>query len=89
MLSVLLHMRGTVGAVLLEGGDTDTNACIVGGMIGAAVGLGNIPEKMKGPMLSFKPTKGMLNLCDTRGRKARNHEAGLPGPGGLWDDGKA
>mmetsp|Transcript_15641 Transcript_15641/g.26411 ORF Transcript_15641/g.26411 Transcript_15641/m.26411 type:complete len:95 (+) Transcript_15641:187-471(+) len=28
------------------GGDTDTNACIVGGMIGALVGLKNIPKEM-------------------------------------------
>ncbi len=26
------------------GGDTDTNACIVGGMIGALVGVENLPE---------------------------------------------
>ena len=25
--------------VIIEGGDTDTNACIVGGLIGAAIGL--------------------------------------------------
>ena len=44
--------------MLLEGGDTDTNACIVGGMIGAAVGLSNIPSTMKDPVLIFKPGKG-------------------------------
>ena len=30
--------------MLLEGGDTDTNAAIVGGMIGAYQGLSSIPE---------------------------------------------
>jgi len=29
--------------ILLEGGDTDTNAAIVGGMIGGLVGFKNIP----------------------------------------------
>ncbi len=28
-----------------EGGDTDTNACIVGGMIGAYYGLGGLPSE--------------------------------------------
>ena len=30
-------------AVLRGGGDTDTNACIAGGLIGAAVGVSGIP----------------------------------------------
>jgi len=51
-----------IGTVLLQGGDTDTNACIVGGMIGAAVGIDKIPSKMKDPVLSFKPTKGKLGI---------------------------
>jgi ADP-ribosylglycohydrolase len=29
--------------MLIEGGDTDTNAAIVGGMIGALVGFNGIP----------------------------------------------
>lgn len=29
---------------LLEGGDTDTNACIVGGLVGAYIGLGSLPN---------------------------------------------
>ncbi len=41
---------------LLGGGDTDTNACIVGGLIGAASGASNIPEDMK---------QAVLN-CDTQ-----------------------
>ncbi len=41
--------------ILELGGDTDTNACIVGGLIGAAVGLNGIPKKMSEAVL----------LCDT------------------------
>ena len=39
-----------------QGGDTDTNAAIVGGMIGALVGYDKIPEDMKNKVLSFDPT---------------------------------
>jgi ADP-ribosyl-[dinitrogen reductase] hydrolase len=41
---------------LTGGGDTDTNACIVGGLVGAACGADSIPESMKHPVLT----------CDTR-----------------------
>lgn len=34
-----------------QGGDTDTNACIVGGLLGAAVGSENLPEHMANPVL--------------------------------------
>ena len=36
---------------LLRGGDTDTNACIVGGMIGALHGLESIPADMRAAVL--------------------------------------
>ena len=42
------------------GGDTDTNACIVGGLIGSAVGIKNIPKDMVNKLLSFD--------CTTEGR---------------------
>ena len=29
-----------------QGGDTDTHACIVGGLIGALVGVKSVPEDM-------------------------------------------
>ena len=32
-------------SVISAGGDTDTNACIVGGLIGAANGLSDIPQE--------------------------------------------
>ena len=35
------------------GGDTDTNSAIVGGLIGALVGVHNIPEKMMNKILTF------------------------------------
>jgi ADP-ribosylglycohydrolase len=44
-----------VKETLAGGGDTDTNACIVGGLVGAADGADAIPEHMK---------KAVLN-CDT------------------------
>jgi len=33
----------TLRLSIQQGGDTDTNACIAGGLIGALVGVGNIP----------------------------------------------
>ncbi|MBE9127646.1 MULTISPECIES: ADP-ribosylglycohydrolase family protein [unclassified Coleofasciculus] len=37
---------------LSGGGDTDTNACIVGGLLGAACGARAIPDEMKLPLLN-------------------------------------
>ena len=42
---------------LLKGGDTDTNACIVGGMMGALHGYDGIPDYMKVPVLKFDCSK--------------------------------
>ena len=42
-------MREIIG----QGGDTDTNAAIVGGLIGALVGLKNIPKKYSEKILEF------------------------------------
>ena len=39
------------------GGDTDTNACIVGGMIGALVGFKNLNKKYVGKIFSFDCTR--------------------------------
>jgi ADP-ribosyl-[dinitrogen reductase] hydrolase len=39
-------------ATLLRGGDTDTNACIVGGLVGAAYGAEAIPEAMRNVVLT-------------------------------------
>ncbi len=47
-----------VNQVLACGGDTDTNACIVGGLVGARVGISGIPEKMVRAVLDCDTTKG-------------------------------
>ena len=39
--------------IIKEGGDTDTNAAIVGGMLGALIGFKNIPEYMTQKVLNF------------------------------------
>ncbi len=55
----LLLGTGYVEAItetLVGGGDTDTNACIVGGLIGAACGADAIPNEMKQAVMT----------CDTR-----------------------
>ena len=41
-----------ISGTVLMGGDTDTNAAIVGGMIGALHGAGGIPDSMKMPVLA-------------------------------------
>jgi ADP-ribosyl-[dinitrogen reductase] hydrolase len=61
-----LHLGTTYVDALREtlagGGDTDTNACIVGGLVGARWGADSIPEAMKAAVLG----------CDTRrGRNPR------------------
>jgi ADP-ribosylglycohydrolase len=43
---------------LAGGGDTDTNACIVGGLVGAACGARAIPDFMREPLLSCDTTRG-------------------------------
>ena len=43
---------------LAAGGDTDTNAAIVGGLVGAAVGAVGISERMSRPVLGCEPKTG-------------------------------
>ena len=40
-------------AVIGLGGDTDTNACVVGAMMGALVGIKEMPSKMYKKVLAF------------------------------------
>ena len=47
-----------IGETLRGGGDTDTNACIVCGLIGAACGARAIPEEMKQPVLNCDTQQG-------------------------------
>jgi ADP-ribosyl-[dinitrogen reductase] hydrolase len=56
--------QAAISTTLLGGGDTDTNACIVGGLIGAACGVDAIPDSMKHPVLS----------CNTRSGKSPRPE---------------
>jgi ADP-ribosyl-[dinitrogen reductase] hydrolase len=39
-----MNFKSAIQETLLLGGDTDTNACIVGGMIGAWEGKNKLPE---------------------------------------------
>src|SRR5207302_9577861 len=43
---------------LAGGGDTDTNACIVGGLVGARWGLRAIPEPMRAEVLGCDTSRG-------------------------------
>ena len=58
------HMRlGTpyidaLQSVLGYGGDTDTNACIVGGLVGARIGITGIPPNMIDAVLRCDTKKG-------------------------------
>ena len=54
--------------MLLEGGDTDTNAAIVGTMIGALVGYKGLPKTFIEKILSFENTDaiGALNTRHPR-----------------------
>ena len=47
----------TIRKTIECGGDTDTNACIVGGMIGALIGFKSIDKFLIGKVFSFDCTK--------------------------------
>ena len=51
----------TIRETLCQGGDTDTNACIAGALVGAATGAESIPKPMKAAVLD----------CDTRQGRQR------------------
>lgn len=42
------------------GGDTDTNACVVMGMVGALLGYKKIPQNLLGNVLNFDCTKDSI-----------------------------
>jgi hypothetical protein len=52
--------------ILIEGGDTDTNAAIVGGMIGALVGYSGLPPTYIDKVMSFEvtPPNGTKNTTN-------------------------
>ena len=47
----------SLGLTIAEGGDTDTNACIVGGLIGAAVGFNGLPKFIREKVLACDTTE--------------------------------
>ena len=48
--------QDAIKLTIQQGGDTDTNACIVGGLVGALAGVKDLPEDMLNPVLSFDST---------------------------------
>jgi ADP-ribosylglycohydrolase len=48
--------RNIINFICNKGGDTDTNCCIVGGVIGALIGIKNIEPQYLEPHLKFNPT---------------------------------
>ena len=40
------YFAESIEATIEQGGDTDTNACIAGGMVGAILGIHNLDYKM-------------------------------------------
>ena len=48
--------RELMEKILIEGGDTDTNAAIVGGLIGALVGYSGLPPAFVDKVMSFEVT---------------------------------
>ncbi|KAG3195882.1 hypothetical protein PC128_g8090 [Phytophthora cactorum] len=49
--------KRAIQQTLLKGGDTDTNAAIIGGLIGALHGVESIPSRMREAVLTFDATK--------------------------------
>jgi ADP-ribosyl-[dinitrogen reductase] hydrolase len=57
--------RAAISDTLIRGGDTDTNACIVGGLVGAYRGLNNLlvseaSRKMIYPVMMCDPSLGQI-----------------------------
>jgi ADP-ribosylglycohydrolase len=75
--------RAAVEAVILLGGDTDTTAAIVGGLVGTTVGVSGIPEEWRAGLVEWPRTvRWMERLA---GRLAeqfplRGEAEGRPGP---------
>lgn len=53
-----LSYAQAISEIMSQGGDTDTNACIIGALIGAADGLEGIPREMVEKVVSWDPAKG-------------------------------
>jgi ADP-ribosylglycohydrolase len=57
-LSIQSSYESAIFTTLAGGGDTDTNACIVGGLIGALHGEKGIPETMRSAVLHCDTSQG-------------------------------
>lgn len=57
-----------IKAMLLCGGDTDTNAAIVGGLLGACYGIDSIPVEWRDAVLGFKYARSSKKLFDIKGK---------------------
>jgi ADP-ribosylglycohydrolase len=67
----------TIRATLAQGGDTDTNACIAGALVGAAEGASSIPETMKAAVLDCDTRKGRSRPEFLHGRRVPELVTGL------------
>lgn len=69
--------ESAVRQVLAGGGDTDTNACIAGALVGARVGLSGIPEQMSRAVLTCDTSLGRKRPMWLQTRDAMSLAAGL------------
>lgn len=63
----------SIREVISLGGDTDTNACIVGGILGALIGVHKIKKEMLLTLLSFNCEADMVKVERTQGQNAGVH----------------
>ncbi len=59
----------TLRETLANGGDTDTNACIAGALVGASVGASSIPAPMRNAVLECDTRKGRSRPEFLQGRR--------------------
>ena len=67
----LLHAPGLEDGVVdtvMLGGDTDTNACICGALLGSVHGAGAVPERWVSTLLSCRPEAGRPGVVHPRPR---------------------
>ena len=57
LVHIIYIYANSLGDILAHGGDTDTNAAIVGGMIGTAIGFKDLPQNLKICCLNVDTTK--------------------------------
>ena len=58
------NYENSIRAIISERGDTDTNACIAGGLIGAALGIDEIPTRMQNSLLNCDTSLGSRERPD-------------------------